>query len=237
MSLLSQTVGQSTLSPEGGSGLDGHADDEQRVSTWHAAGVRLREVGFGPTVAAAFIFALVVVACFAPLIAPYNPLAIDFSRRLQAPTWQHLLGTDGDGRDVLSRMIFGTRSAFVGLLVLLCVAGILGTAWGLVAGFAGGKTDAVLMRIADTWLAFPGLVLAIAITGVLGPSLVHAMAAIGLVVSPGIARLLRTSIQGVRRAEFVLISRSLGTSRVSDVLWCTCCPTPGHRHSSKCGLC
>jgi peptide/nickel transport system permease protein len=200
--------------PPGAGGLGGAASV---LAVAPEAGGRARfwrRFGVVPTIALAFIVILLLVAIFAPLVAPFGQNAQNYTDALKGPSLQHLLGTDELGRDVLSRLIFGTRSAFTGLAILVVVSGVVGTAWGLAAGFLGGWPDAVLMRIADTWFAFPGLVLALAVAGVLGASLDHSMEAIGLVTAPFLARLLRSSVMQNRRADYVLVARSLGVSRL-----------------------
>jgi peptide/nickel transport system permease protein len=173
-----------------------------------------RRFGALPTIALAFVALLILLTIFASFVAPFGQNVQDYAHALKGPSAQHLLGTDELGRDVLSRLIYGARSAFTGLAILVVVSGVVGTAWGLAAGFLGGWPDAVLMRIADTWLAFPGLVLALAVAGVLGASLNHSMEAIGLVTAPFLARLLRSSVMQNRRADYVLVARSLGVSRL-----------------------
>jgi peptide/nickel transport system permease protein len=167
-----------------------------------------------PTIALVIVVLVVLVGLFAPLIAHYDPLAQSLDHRLEGLGGAHWFGTDVDGRDVLSRLIWGSRSALEGLVVMTVVTAVIGIPWGLLAGFLGGSADSLLMRLADVWLAFPGIVLAIAITGVLGPSLFHSMLSVGLVFAPVIARLVRIGVLNVRRGEFVLISRSLGVSRL-----------------------
>jgi peptide/nickel transport system permease protein len=173
-----------------------------------------RRFGLLPTIALAFVVILILLTIFASVIAPYGQNVQDYAHALKGPSAQHLLGTDELGRDILSRLIYGARSAFTGLAILVVVSGVVGTVWGLAAGFLGGWPDAILMRIADTWLAFPGLVLALAVAGVLGASLDHSMEAIGLVTAPFLARLLRSSVMQNRRADYVLVARSLGVSRL-----------------------
>jgi peptide/nickel transport system permease protein len=173
-----------------------------------------RRFGVMPTIALAFILILILMSVFASVVAPFGPNVQDYTEALRGPSMHHLLGTDELGRDVLSRLIYGARSAFGGLAILVVVSGVVGTAWGLAAGFLGGWADAILMRIADTWLAFPGLVLAMAVAGVLGASLNHSMEAIGLVSAPFLARLLRSSVLQNRRADYVLVARSLQVSRL-----------------------
>jgi peptide/nickel transport system permease protein len=174
----------------------------------------MRTFGPLPTVALVIVVLVVLIGLFAPLIAHYDPLAQNLDHRLEGISGAHWFGTDVDGRDVLSRLIWGSRSALEGLVVMTVVTAVIGIPWGLLAGFLGGGADSLLMRLADVWLAFPGIVLAIAITGVLGPSLFHSMLSVGLVFAPVIARLVRIGVLNVRRREFVLISRSLGVSRL-----------------------
>lgn len=146
----------------------------------------------------------------APWLAPHNPLTLDLDHTFAGPSWDHLLGTDANGRDVLSRLMYGARSSFLGIAITVSVAGLLGSLWGLLAGYIGGAVDEVLMRLADAVLSFPGIVLAIAITGAMGPSLFSAMLSVGIVFSPIIARLLRTQVMLLRHSEFVLVSKCLG---------------------------
>jgi peptide/nickel transport system permease protein len=173
---------------------------------------------WGVRIAVAGLLVIILACLLAPLIAPGNPLATSISARLQGPSLRHLLGTDADGRDVLSRVLYGGRSAFEGVGIAILGTIIIGVPWGLLAGLAGGLVDEVLMRVADTVLSFPALVLAIAITGVLGPSLVTAMLAISIVFGPIVARLLRTSVLPLRDAEFILVARSLGVGRLRIAL-------------------
>ncbi|MCO5089507.1 ABC transporter permease [Bosea sp. (in: a-proteobacteria)] len=165
------------------------------------------------------ILALIILAAiFAPWIAPYDPLANAVRERLQGPSMAHWLGTDATGRDVLSRLIFGARESIRGVLIAICVAGGLALPWGLAAGYLGRFWDEVLMRLADAMLAFPGLILALAIGGVLGPSLTNAMIAMGIVYAPSCARLLRSAVLPLRRADFVLVARTLGASATQTAI-------------------
>lgn len=171
---------------------------------------------------------LLLVAILAPLLAPFNPdtgmldLGEAGAVKRAAPCIhllgcspdlpQHLLGLDGNFRDVFSRIVFGARvSLFVGI-VTVGFAIIIGTLIGLVAGYAGGKVDNVLMRLMDVLLAFPSLILAIAIVTVLGRSLVNAQLAIGIVAIPLYARVMRSTVLSVREQDFVVASRALGES-------------------------
>ncbi len=166
---------------------------------------------------------LVVTAIFvlagilAPLIAPDNPLRL-FPATAEGPSLHHLLGTDLDGRDVLSRLIYGSTSAYEGVGIALLVTAIIGIPWGLIAGFGGKAADESLMRVADMFFSFPALILSIGIISVLGPSLVHSMVAVGVAFSPSIARLLRGAALPLKRADFVLVASSLGVRRARIVL-------------------
>ena len=166
----------------------------------------------------ALILLLVLIAVFAPLLAPADPLKQVLSTRLDPPSADHWLGTDQLGRDVLSRIIYGARISLVIGLVVVGLAASLGTLVGLVAGYAGGLLDEVLMRLTDVFFAFPALILAMAISGALGPSLTNAMIAIAIVSWPVYARLARAQVLSLREREFVEASRGLGAS-AKRVVW------------------
>jgi len=162
---------------------------------------------------------LALVLCFlaltilAPLVAPYDPTDQDLSNALSAPSLDHLFGADQYGRDVLSRVLFGTRDALLAIVVADGIALGAGGLLGLVAGFVGGAVDAVIMRIVDVLLAFPYLLLALIIVAALGPSLTNALIAIGIVYTPQYARLMRGQVLAVRTADYVRAARALGSSR------------------------
>ncbi len=151
-------------------------------------------------------------ALAAPYLAPHQPLAQFLESRLGPPQPGFPLGLDQVGRDILSRILFGAQlSLMVGLVVVL-LAGTVGTAVGMVAGFAGGRADNVLMRITDVFFAFPSLILAMAIAAALGPSLINTMVAIALVTWPVYARLGRAQTLVLRRQEFVEAAHAVGAS-------------------------
>jgi peptide/nickel transport system permease protein len=171
-----------------------------------------------------FVLLLLVVAAAAPLIAPQDPIRQSLRGRLAAPTWQgadgraHLLGTDHLGRDVLSRVIFGSRvSLAIGFSAVL-VGGVLGAAAGLAAGFASGRVDAAIMTLADAQLAFPFILLAIGIIAVLGPSFPTLVVVIGLSGWVSYARILRSQVLVLRSREFVESIHALGGSLARVVL-------------------
>jgi peptide/nickel transport system permease protein len=159
-----------------------------------------------------------LAAIFAPFLAPADPLHQALSTRLKPPTAAHWLGTDALGRDLLSRIIFGSRISLLVGVVVVGVAGSLGTLVGLVAGYAGGWLDEALMRLTDVFFAFPALILAMAISGALGPSLTNAMIAIAVVSWPVYARLVRAQVLSLREREYVEAARSLGAS-TPRIIW------------------
>lgn len=171
------------------------------------------------TLAAALVALLFLVALVAPILSPHDPLLVNPDNPYLPPLSPgHLLGTDELGRDLLSRVLWGTRVslpvAFVAVAVGLLAGGIIG----LVCGYAGGVTDLLLMRFIDALLAFPGLILAIALVAALGPSLRNAMIAIGIVAVPAYARLVRGQVLQLKQMEFVTATRSLGAGPLRLVL-------------------
>jgi peptide/nickel transport system permease protein len=175
--------------------------------------IRRRTALFGLLV----VVTVLLAAVFAPLIAPFDPLAQDIGQRLKEPGWQdaqgriHPLGTDHLGRDILSRIIHGSRIALsVGLAAVL-ISGVLGMAVGLVAGYFGGRVDDFFMRLADVQLAFPFILLAIAVIGVLGPSLRNIIIVIGVSSWVVYARVVRGEVLSIREREFVQAAVALGS--------------------------
>lgn len=156
---------------------------------------------------------LCVVALLAPWISPYDPARIDPRAVLLPPSWSHPLGTDNLGRDLLSRMIWGTRiSLEVGLISVGIACGV-GTLVGGVAGFYGGWVDTLLMRLVDVMLCFPTFFLILAVIAVLEPSIWNIMVVIGITSWMGIARLVRAEVLSLRERDFVLAARALGLSK------------------------
>lgn len=171
-----------------------------------------RRLSIPAAIAAALVAAVLLIAAVAPWIAPQDPYTQDLGARLDAPADGHLLGRDQLGRDVLSRMLYGTRvSVIVGLSVVL-ISAFVGSLVGGVAGYVGGRVDGLLMRISDVFLAFPGILLAIALVAVLGPALEHLILALVVIGWVGYARLVRGQVLKLREEEFVLAARSAGTN-------------------------
>jgi peptide/nickel transport system permease protein len=163
----------------------------------------------------AITLVVLIFALAAPVLAPYDPNEQDYLAITEPPSAAHLLGTDDIGRDVLSRIIYGSRvSLEVGLVAVALAVGV-GVTVGLFAGYVGGLADDVIMRIVDAVQAFPNLILALAITAALGPSIANAMLAIGFVAAPGMARLARGQTLSIRERDFVAAARVCGASPIS----------------------
>ncbi len=162
------------------------------------------------------ILLFVVGGLLAPVLAPQDPNAQDLLARLQPPLSPgHLLGTDVLGRDVLSRLVFGTRVSLVVGFAAVVLSGVIGVVVGLLSGYLGGWVDSVFMRVVDAWLAFPFLLMAIAIVAILGPGLRNIVIALVITGWVVYARLVRGETLSLREREFVLSSRGLGASRAS----------------------
>jgi peptide/nickel transport system permease protein len=146
------------------------------------------------------------------LVAPYDPIKVEMKERFQAPSADHWFGTDEVGRDVLSRVIAGTRISLSSALVVIGLAALVGIPLGMLAGYQGGPADSVIMRITDMFLGFPALLLAIAVAGALGPGLFKGMVASALVWWPGYARLARGQVLAIKEQLFVEAARSIGAS-------------------------
>lgn len=156
------------------------------------------------------IVLLLLVAIFAPMLAPYDPYEQNILSRYKSPSAQHILGTDEMGRDILSRIIYGSRiSLQVGLFAVL-MALVIGVGLGLIAGYYGGKLDMIIMRFMDIMLAFPSILLAIGIVAILGPQLKNAMLAIGIINIPRFARIIRSSIISIKESEYISAAKALG---------------------------
>jgi len=172
---------------------------------WHRAARR------PPALAgAAVVLLYVLLALGAPLIAPDDPLRTDWGQIRKAPSAAHLLGTDDLGRDVLSRVVYGTRISMQAGVFSILLAMAVGVPAGLVAGFYRGAFDQAIMRLTDAWLSFPFLILAIGLVTVLGPSLTNATVAIGVAATPTYIRLTRGLVLSTREEEFVHGARALG---------------------------
>jgi peptide/nickel transport system permease protein len=165
-----------------------------------------------------FIVLLMVVALLDDALAPQDPNKQVLLDRLQGPSAAHWLGTDGFGRDVLSRLVVATRVAVVAAVQAVGLALVLGAGLGVVSGYRGAAVDTVLSRIVDSLMALPGLVLALAVVGVLGPGLTNAMIAIGILLSPRFFRIARGATQAVRHETYIDAARAMGC-RSTRIMW------------------
>jgi ABC-type dipeptide/oligopeptide/nickel transport system permease subunit len=153
---------------------------------------------------------IILMAIFAPLVAPFDPIQQNRQAPLEPPNTTHFLGTDNFGRDVLSRTIHGSRPTLLIGLSTVLLAGVVGIPIGLTAGYRGGTVDSVLMRVMDAVLSFPSIILALALLATLGPSTRNVVIAIAIVYTPTFARLARGSTLAVREEDYVLAANSIG---------------------------
>lgn len=172
---------------------------------------------------AAFVGLVIVVsfiatALLADLLAPYDPYVGDLAERLRPPSPAHWLGTDALGRDMLTRLMFGARTSLQIQLATIGIALFVGTTWGLVSGYFGGWVDDISMRLIDVLLAFPGILLAITIVAILGAGFSNIILAIGIASLPGLARLVRGIVLGLRELEYIEAARAIGESHLS-IMW------------------
>lgn len=154
----------------------------------------------------------ILVGILAPVISPYDPLEINLKDKLQGPSAAHWMGTDDKGRDIMSRLIYGTQLSLMVGFVSVAIGAVFGIILGLVSGYYGKWIDSIIMRIIDILLAFPGLLLALAIVSALGPSLINVIVAVGVFSIPTFARIVRGSTLAVKKLEYIDAIRALGAS-------------------------
>ena len=164
------------------------------------------------------IILLVLVAIFAPFLAPYGYEVQDLTATYQFPNGTHLIGTDNLGRDILSRLIYGTRQSLRIGVLSVAIASICGITLGSIAGFYGGKTDNILMRILDIYQSVPAMLLSIALAAALGPGINNAILAIGISTMAEYARMIRAQILTIREREYVEAARAINASDARIVL-------------------
>lgn len=191
-----------------------HTQVEQRppsISQFRIQWYRLRHNPL--TVIGGIVLCLfLLMAIFAPLLSPYDPVAVNMGERLLPVSGEHWFGTDEVGRDIFTRVLYGTRLSLGMGISVVVIAGLIGTCIGALAGYAGGKIEQATMRLMDMILAFPTLVLAMALTAALGPSLFNAMLAIAIVKIPVYVRLARAETLVVKEKLFVKASLTFGLS-------------------------
>jgi peptide/nickel transport system permease protein len=169
-------------------------------------------------VSAAMLAVFLILAVFAPLIAPYDPYAMDTRAALGGPGVAHWLGADAFGRDILSRIIYGARTSMIVGLISVSISLLAGTTLGVAAGYFGGVVDSFISRLTDGLLAFPDILLALAIMAVLGASTTNVMLAIGIVYTPIFTRIARGAAMQVKQNAFVEAARALGYGHVRIML-------------------
>jgi peptide/nickel transport system permease protein len=180
----------------------------------------LRTGGF-PVGAAAILLGFLFVAVFADVLTPGSPEVGSLGERFRPPAWQaggspgHLLGTDHVGRDVLSRLIYGSRVSMIVGLTAVIVAGVIGTALGILSGYLGGWVDQVIMRVTDTWLALPALTFAMFLAVVVGPSEMNIIIILGAVYWTRYARVIRAEVLSLRERDFVRLAIVAGCSKAT----------------------
>src|SRR5215471_173170 len=166
----------------------------------------------GAVVGLIVIATFILLALFAPFVAPYDPVATSWSLVRKPPSALHLFGTDDLGRDVLARVIWGARASLLAGLVSVSIAITVAVPLGVVSGYLGGAIDGLVMRMVDAMLAIPFLILAIALAAFLGPSLTNAMIAIGVVQTPIFTRLTRGQVLAVKHEDYIEAARAVGNS-------------------------
>ena len=169
-------------------------------------------------IGAVTVLLLITISLLAPFIAPYDPTAIDVRHTLSPPSKTHLLGTDELGRDLLSRIIWGSRVSLKVGFVAVGIAIVIGIIIGAIAGFYGGKVDAILMRFVDIMLAFPTFFLILAVISILEPNIFTIMAVIGITSWMDVARLVRAEFLSLKEREFVLAAKALGAGDANIIV-------------------
>lgn len=171
------------------------------------------------TVSGIVLVLLFLTALFAPLVAPHDPIKQDLSKSLQSPSAKHVLGTDKQGRDTLSRLIYGARPALLGALGVVAISLAIGVPLGLISGYYGGRVDNAMMRAMDILLAFPALLLAILIVATFGRDLTTAVIALGIVYVPALARVVRSVTLVQRNQVYVEAAHAVGVNPSRILFW------------------
>jgi peptide/nickel transport system permease protein len=178
---------------------------------------RFMRVFFGRAVVSVSMVLLIIyliVAAFAPLVAPYDPYKTNFKESLEQPSAKHLLGTDSIGRDILSRVIYGSRLSLLVGVIAVSISAIVGMLLGLVAGYYGSWIEVIIMRVMDALMAFPMILLAMLISGLLGGGMVNVMIALGIALIPGYARVMCGQVLSLKENDYILAGRSVGAGNM-----------------------
>jgi peptide/nickel transport system permease protein len=162
---------------------------------------------------------LVIVAAFAPLLTHYSPTSGDITESLQKPSAKHWLGTDLQGRDTMARLLYGSRTALAVGFGSVILAGVIGVALGMIAGFFGGLTSNIIMRIMDALMGFPMILLALVVSAVLGGGVLNVIIALSVATLPGYARVMHGLTLTAKENDYILAERSLGASNFRAMFW------------------
>ncbi len=179
----------------------------------------LRRLGWRGGIAAIIALAMLLLMLFPGLFAPHSPQALAVTDRLLSPSSKHFFGTDEAGRDVFSRLIYGTRVSIGAAVVIVGVGAVFGTVFGAVSGWVGGWIDRAMMRVVDVFLSFPYLVLGMAVSASLGRTINSAVFALALVWWPSYARLVRGQVMSLRNQTHVRVARTLGAGNLQLLRW------------------
>jgi peptide/nickel transport system permease protein len=171
------------------------------------------------TLGLVLVLAVAITGIFAEMIAPYNPTANDFAAMMEAPGWAHPLGTDQFGRDLLSRIIYGARTAMIVGLSSALVGGICGLVLGVGSAYFGGRIDLLLQRVFDVLMAFPLIIMALAVVAIFGTGVQNVIIAITIPLIPRCARVVRSSALAIRESPYVDAARALGFSHLRIILF------------------
>ena len=164
------------------------------------------------------VLAFIIIAIFAPLIAPYNPNKPDYGAVTQPPSKEHLLGTDELGRDLLSRLIFGARISLIVGVVGVLISGIVGMVMGLLAGYLGRWVSAIIMRITDAFMALPPIILMLAVAAILGGGIINVLISLFIAMMPTYCRLTYGEVLSIKENDYVIATRSFGASNLRIML-------------------
>lgn len=177
---------------------------------------RRPRIGLSPTLPIAILFVMVMAAIFAPILTPYDPVKNKLIDSLLPPFWvdggslDHVLGTDGFGRDVLTRLLYGARVSISVALLALTIAVVIGTLIGVVAGYVGGSVDSLLMRLVDIMLALPTILVALVVAVAVGPSFQNLVLVLGVLNSPRLARIIRGEVLLLKHGDYARYARAIG---------------------------
>lgn len=176
----------------------------------------IKEFAGNKTAAAGLVFIIMILAfaAFAPFIAPYDPSHIDMKNILASPSLAHIFGTDTLGRDIFSRIVYGSRISLSIGFIAVGIAIVIGTIFGALAGYYGGRVDSIMMRFVDIMLCFPTFFLILAVIAVLEPSIFNIMAVIGSTGWMGVARLVRAEVLSLKRRDYVTCARVMGAGDI-----------------------